>query len=188
MLALSVVVFGILLGYACGGRLKGLFHTEIRLLWLPVVAFIMDGGGSLLAKAAPEFIPYSWMLITAQYILLFVFIILNLFRIEFCLFGAGTLMNFLVIAFNRFRMPVAKNLYLDTEGQMAGYIEALAKNEIYRYTLMSSHTVFPFFGDIIYVPGFGGFASIGDILLAAGLVVMLVRGMRSGRTQKLAFE
>jgi len=188
MLALSVVLFGILLGYASGGRLKGLLHTEIRLLWLPVIAYIMDAGGAQLAKMFPAFIPYSWILITIQYIILFGFIIINLFRFEFCLFGIGTLMNFLVISFNGFRMPVAQNLYLDTQGQMAGYIDALTKNEIYRYTLMAPHTVFPFFGDIIYIPGFGGFASIGDILLAVGLAVILVRGMRADRTQRRAFE
>ena len=188
MLALTAVAIGILLGYLFGGRLKGLLHTEIRLLWLPVVAYAMDAGGALLAKKIPEFVPYSWMLITLQYLLLFTFIIVNLFRVEFCLFGAGTLMNFLAISFNRFRMPVAENLYLDTQGQMAGYIDALARNEIYRYTLMTPRTVFPFFGDIIYVPVFGGFASIGDILLAVGLAVILVRGMRSERTRKRAFE
>jgi hypothetical protein len=188
MLALTAVLFGILLGYACGGRLKGLLHTEIKLLWLPIIAYLMDVGGAQLAKLLPGFIPYSWMLITAQYILLFTFIVVNLFRFEFCLFGAGSLMNYLVISFNRFRMPVAENLYLDTQGQMAGYVGALSKNEIYRYTLMTPKTIFPFFGDIIFVPLFGGFASIGDILLAAGMIIILVRGMRSGRTQKRAFE
>lgn len=188
MLALTVVVFGVLLGYACGGKLKGLLHTEIRSLWLPIAAYILDAGGAQLAKTFPGFIPCSWILITAQYIILFVFIILNLFRAEFCLFGAGTLMNFLVISFNGFRMPVAENLYLDTNGRMTGYINALTKNEIFRYTLMTPKTVFPFFGDIIYVPIFGGFASIGDILLAIGLAMIIVRGMRSGRTQKRAFE
>ncbi|HOP11344.1 MAG TPA: DUF5317 family protein [Oscillospiraceae bacterium] len=188
MLALFVVLMGILLGYISGGRLKGLLHTEIRLLWLPVIAYIMDAGGAQLAKMIPAFIPYSWILITMQYILLFIFIIINLFRFEFCLFGGGTLMNFLVISFNGFRMPVAQNLYLDTQGQMAGYIDALAKDEIYRYTLMTPHTVFPFLGDIIYVPVFGGFASIGDMFLAVGLAVILIRGMRADCTKKLAFE
>ena len=188
MLALSVVVLGILLGYICGGRLKGLLHTEIKLLWLPVAAYLLDAGGAQLAKLLPGFIPYSWMLITVQYILLFTFIAVNLFRFEFCLFGAGTLMNYLVISFNGFRMPVAKNLYLDTRGQMAGYIDALSANTVYRYTLITPKTVFPFFADTIYVPVFGGFASIGDILLASGLIVILVRGMRANRKQKLAFE
>ncbi|HNX14330.1 MAG TPA: DUF5317 domain-containing protein [Oscillospiraceae bacterium] len=188
MLALTVVVFGVLLGYICGGRVKGLLHTEIRALWLPIIAYIMDAGGAQLAEIWPAFVPYSWILITAQYIVLFVFIILNLFRFEFCLFGAGTLMNFLVISFNGFRMPVAENLYLDTQGEMAGYVGALSKNEIFRYTLMTPKTVFPFFGDIIYVPVFGGFASIGDVLLAVGLAFIIVRGMRSVRTQQRAFE
>ena len=188
MLALTAVLFGILLGYVCGGRLKGLLHTEIRMLWLPVIAFVLDAGGAQLAKLLPGLIPYSWALITAQYLLLFVFIVVNLFHAEFCLFGTGTLMNFLAISFNGFRMPVAENLCLDTEGQMVGYIDALSRNEIYRYTLMTPDTVFPFFGDIIYVPVFGGFASIGDVLLAVGLSVMMVRAMRSGRTQEFAFE
>ena len=101
---------------------------------------------------------------------------------------AAALMNFLVISFNGFRMPVAENLYLDTQGEMAGYVGALSKNEIFRYTLMTPKTVFPFFGDIIYVPVFGGFASIGDVLLAVGLAFIIVRGMRSVRTQQRAFE
>lgn len=177
----------LLLGWCTGGRLARIENLTLRLLLLPPLA--------LLLQAVPGRFPaesygsWGWALTPCSYLLLFVFIWTNrhLRKTALCL-SLGSLCNLFVISFNGWRMPVSQAAasVLSPEGLIS-----LTNQQIPMYALVDDRTVLGFLGDILYcpIPLFKGFASIGDLLLAAGVFFCLMaimcpsklpRWMRSG--------
>lgn len=179
LMALSVPV-GLLAGLLCGGRFSNFAKSPICELWLAVIAF--------LSKA---FVPYLCGLVGAQeagpllvcflhYGILLIFIYLNRGTGVWApVFGAGTALNFLVIASNGGAMPVSAAA-LSHAGSAAA--ARLAAGEIFAYAPVDAGTRLAFLGDVLTVAPFGtvwGFASAGDVFLALGVGLLcfaLVRG------------
>lgn len=91
------------------------------------------------------------------------------------LLGLGTLCNYLVIAANSFRMPISvKALSVYSTMTPEAVIAQRAD-----YFVATDGANFLFLGDIIYMPinVLGGFMSVGDILLAAGMFLLIVQVM-----------
>ena len=65
------------------------------------------------------------------------------------LFGIGTLLNFLVIAFNGFRMPVLMQLQEKMGPEVA---ERLKAGEIFGYALARTDSPLLFLGDVFLSP------------------------------------
>lgn len=186
MLILAVLL-ALLLGWCTGGRLAHFVNLKLHLLFLPPLA--------LLLQAVPGWFPaksydaWGCILIPCSYLLLFIFLWTNrhLKKTTFCL-SVGSLCNIFVISFNSWRMPVSQAAasVLSPEG-----FAALTDRQIPMYALADKGTSLGFLGDILYcpIPLFKGFASIGDLLLAAGVFFCLMaimcpsklpRWMRSG--------
>lgn len=170
MMAFFVPV-GIAAGWLAGGRLRGM---RLAFDWplLPLLAYMAE---LLLPKFAPvpAFLPQALL-----YGLLLVFFGRNCKRGAWVwLAGGGTLLNGLVIALNGWRMPVAAAA-LAGRGDLQA---ALSAGAIAGYTLAGSGTRLPFLGDLLRVlPGAGpffGLASVGDLLMGAGVVLVMVRMM-----------
>lgn len=174
MLILAVAL-ALLLGWCTGGRLARFERVSLRLMLLPPLA--------LLLQAVPGRFPvqsydaWGWALIPCSYLLLFVFLWANrrLKKTALCLF-TGSLCNLLVISANGWRMPVSRAAasLLSPEG-----LSALTSRSIPMYALVDEGTTLGFLGDILYcpIPLFRGFASIGDLLLAAGVFFCLMAVM-----------
>ena len=92
--------------------------------------------------------------------------------------GLGSLCNFLVIAVNDFRMPVSQSVLQHLSPQR---LQQLQSGAIPLYAAADEQTRLLFLGDIIPVPVLGGFASIGDLLLTAGLFFCLMAIMSPDR-------
>ena len=97
--------------------------------------------------------------------------------------GLGTLSNYVVIAFNSFRMPISPTA-LSIYSTMTP--EAVISQRA-DYFVATNGANLMFLGDIIYIPNklfgliptkiFEGYMSIGDILLSIGMFLLIVQVM-----------
>lgn len=170
MLILAVLC-AIALGYLTGGRLSRYEGADLTWLGLPVAALLIQ------EVLLPRLTPFHSLLVPLSYALLLLFLWKNRhLRKTALLCGLGWGCNTLVICANGFRMPVAAWAvsHLSPEGA-----SSLAAGEIPMYTLADEHTRLLFLGDVLYcpLPLLSGFASVGDLLLAAGVFFCLLRVM-----------
>ena len=175
MLTLAVLL-ALVLSWCTGGRLVRFVETPLYLLPLPILALLMQRGLSLLP--AEHYLPWAAVLLLASYGMIFLFLWRNRrLRRTTILAGLGSLCNLAVIAVNGWRMPVSAvaAALLSPEG-----LARLTAGAVPMYALEDSSTRLLFLGDIIYcpLPLLGGFASAGDILLAAGVFFCLLAMMK----------
>ncbi|NCB62596.1 MAG: hypothetical protein EOM52_03120 [Clostridia bacterium] len=171
-----MLVFSVLLaltaGWCSGGRLSRYESAGLRILPLPAAALLLQR-----LCAAP------WALLLS-YGLIFIFLCFNRhLKKTALLMGAGSLCNLAVIAANGWRMPVAAWAVDHLSAQGAA---DLAAGRIPIYAPAGPETRLLFLGDVLYcpIPLFRGFASPGDLLLAAGLFFCLMAVMAPERLPK----
>ena len=181
MLLVYVLLAAIPLGYIMGGRLRNYMAHPLRLVFLPCFAFLIEASFGFLKKIL-RFPPSVWLgyVVGLEYLLLAVFILCNWKRKGVKLLGASTLVNFLVILSNGFRMPVTPLIY--NYPKLSGLIERIQSGELVEYVLVDWDGPLWFFGDTI--PLFGGLASVGDLLMAAAIVVILVNLMKAPKKKR----
>ena len=114
----------------------------------------------------------------ASYVLLLAFIVLNRWRVGFLVIGAGTLLNFLAIVTNGGLMPISP-----ANMERAGFGDELAELELgdavpvsKNVLLEESDTHLQWLTDrfVWDSPGPFSVVSIGDVIIAVGLLVVLV--------------
>lgn len=170
MLILSVLC-SIAVGWLSGGRLSRYEDAGLTWLGLPVAALLLQ------ELLLPRLTGLHFLLVPLSYALLFLFLWRNRHLVKTALLcGLGWGCNALVICANGFRMPVSAGAaaHLSPQG-----LAALTAGEIPMYALAGPETRLLFLGDVLYcpLPLLGGFASVGDLLLAAGLFFCLLRVM-----------
>ncbi len=152
-----------------GGSLRKLERSAARGFALAAAGFLCKLAATLLCPRFFPRAPYFALLLTLSYLLCFAFVFVNRrYRLFALLFGAGALANFAVIAANDFYMPVRA-------AAGAGVIVPPAQSAAYR--LADASTRLAFLGDVLYVPLplLRGFASVGDVLMAAGVFVLVAQ-------------
>ncbi|OGF53180.1 MAG: hypothetical protein A2Z21_04865 [Candidatus Fraserbacteria bacterium RBG_16_55_9] len=181
MLLLWALPLGIVVGYLRGGRLSHMARLELRSTWLILLAlaiqlliFPLGAGKQPLIRFGTEYFHL------ASYAFLVGFVVLNRREWGILAMGMGMLLNLLVITVNGGYMPTRPDLL-----EAAGRGEAAAKlREVGIYannTLMEPTTPLWFLGDVFYAPEWVPFAnvfSVGDLLLALGLIFFLQAKMR----------
>ena len=176
MMLLGFAALGIAAGLISGGSLRGLSRYALIGALIPLLAYLLKGGASLLLVPQVG----STAVCLAQYSLLFLFILLNARRPVWPLFAfAGTMMNFLVIVLNGGCMPVNAALLEGTER-----LAQLKAGRIYAYCLMSENTRLPMLGDVIRLGTVNhtiGFASIGDVVLCVGVGLLFWQMTRAAK-------
>lgn len=181
MFLLWAVLIGLIIGYLRGGRLTNLAQLNLQSGWLILIALVIQilifplGDRPPLVQVGTE-----WFHILS-YILLLVFVGLNFRQWPILVMGAGLISNFLVVAVNGGRMP-ASEWALRQAGLME-VADILAQGLPHGNVIpMSETTKLNFLGDIFPIPSFIPFAnamSIGDLLLAIGIVLLLAKNMAS---------
>lgn len=178
MILLVCAGLGVLAGWIGGGSLRGIGRYALRGILIPIAAYALKAGAAALLQ--PQNGALAVCLV--QYILLFLFLLLNHRRPVWPLLAfAGTLMNFLVIACNGGCMPVSSAL-LTGAGER---LTMLANGQIYAYSLANAFTRLAFLGDIIRLGSAAnplGYASIGDLVLSAGVGILGWQMVRAGKT------
>ena len=173
MMMLACRVLSIIVGYARRGKLSHYLENPLRGLWLPIVAYALEFSFGALENILP-WPPSSWLgiAVCVEYALIFAFVWLNRARLSFWAIAAGSILNFVVIAANGFRMPISPVVY--DYPQFANIIERVGGGEMVEYVLVGWDGPLWWLGDTIPVLFITpGLASIGDIALAVGVFILI---------------
>jgi hypothetical protein len=173
VLVVSLVV-GLALGYASGGRLENLQNARLALPWLIFVALALQFA---IFSPIGHHLPSGAVMAVhlASYALVIVFAALNLRSAGIVVAACGTVANAVVIAANGGYMP-ARRAALSAAGVL--YSGDIANNS----RLIDGGTRLSFLGDLFAVPKAVPLAnvfSIGDLLIAAGVAILLASAMRA---------
>lgn len=161
---LIVLVLAVASSYARGGRLRRIADAPLRWSWL---LFAGLGLQVLLNLAAardviPEAGPTGYLLLLASQLLVLTWVVANWQLPGMLLVGIGLAMNALVIGANG-AMPV------DPEAMRALGLEG-AEVPPGKHILMTDDTRLPWLADIWPLPLLRSVISVGDVVLAAGLI------------------
>ena len=169
LLALATLVPAVLVGYLRGGRLRRL--TEVRLAGLPVigVAVAAQAALALLSVVDGPVETVGRGLLAASLAAVLAFVWINRRLPGMWLVAIGFLLNAAVILPNG-AMPVSPEAIAALGGD--GAIDEG------KHRLLTDGDVLPWLADVIPVPGLRIIVSVGDILLALGVAVLVARLMR----------
>lgn len=163
-------------------------NFEIKGYKLLILTAVIEITAQFLFKMFPSssllrYLSLSWLI----YFAIFYVAAINIKKSYMMLFFIGTLLNFIAIASNGFKMPVfvsdvlgdveAKRLYLQTGQDLI-------------HSLLTDKTKFKFLCDIITIPSpypFSKTISIGDVFLLAGVFAFwqdLLEGKKSRKIVK----
>jgi hypothetical protein len=180
MIFLVAVLVGMLVGVLSGGKLTNL--PSLRLRWLGLVL----GALAIQLLIFPLFserplLPYGTVpLHIVSYVLLVVFLVVNLRRRPLLVLGVGAGLNLLAIAANGGRMPASVTA-LARAGHAATAEQLTSAGTHGNVLLMTSGTRLNLLGDWLYLPSWVPFAtafSVGDVMIMIGVAWLIVRGMR----------
>jgi hypothetical protein len=171
-IALAAAAIGLAVGLASGGSLKALADTPVRALWLL-------GAGLALQIAFGSFDPgwfdaqtRFWILIGSN-LLVVGFLIANLRLPGMWLAAAGLALNLIVIASNG-AMPVSAQATETFGGSPP------AEGGGFKHEPMTDTTSFAILGDVIPIGPLRLVISLGDVLLAAGILYLVFARTRVG--------
>ena len=181
MLAFGVVIaLGLAIGLWRGGSLRNLMTARVEWTPLVFVAVALQIGGQFVPRSASIL---AFVMVVASYLAVFLFAGKNS-RIAGMLFIAvGAAMNFVVIMLNR-GMPISAYA-----AARVGYVGARAEQLVLRgkhFINSSGHVRLPWLGDVIPMWRQPTIASAGDLIIWAGLILLVVSfvvGPRGRRTK-----
>ena len=179
MIFLASVLAGILCGFLIKGRLSGLINMALRAPWLLLPFLVIDVFLNSRQAHVVAGETQRWavlLLLCTQYGALFTLAGLNAKRWPLLVIGTGEALNFIAIMTNGGRMPVNASLLPDSPR-----LEALASGLIPHYGIVTEGTALPRLGDVIpFTLFFPSLISIGDIVIMAGLFLLMAHAMRAG--------
>lgn len=169
---LAVLLIAVGVSYLRGGRLGHVADAPLRWTWLLFTgvavqfAVTFAAGRGWLADAGAA----GWSLLLVSQLLVVAFLVTNRSLPGTWLVAAGLALNAVVMAANG-AMPV------DPAAIRAIGVDG-AEVPPGKHTLMTSSTRLPWLGDVIPVPPLRSIISVGDIVLALGLLPMTHALMR----------
>lgn len=176
MLLVYFVIAAIPIGYLIGGSLNNIKYARLRLVILPCAAFLLEASFVLLDKLVNG-PPSLWLgkAVRLEYLLLTIFIWVNHRMRGMDMLGAATLVNYIVIRANGYRMPVTPIIYNYPE--LHHFVERIQTGKLPEYVLVDWDAPFWFLGDTL--PLGAGLASIGDLMMALGVMVLIITMMKA---------
>ena len=177
LVLLVALVAGLVVGYALGGRLRNLESLDLRHAWLALAALALQLVifSPLTERLGDAVVPLHLV----SYGMLLWFVVANRHRGGIVVAGVGTALNVAAIAANGGYMPASRSA-LERAGAL--YAGETANNS----ALMGEGTRLWFLGDVFAVPEWFVLAnvfSVGDVLIAAGVAVLVAAGMRGHARQ-----
>lgn len=175
MLFAASIPLGILIGWAFKGKIQRLATPGFKGLWLAVAAFAIQWAYKFIAAHyGPYYNIYGWqwLQVLVTYGMILAFCALN-YRLwaGAGLFAAGTLMNLLVIAVNRWNMPISRQAL-----ERAGKSDMSLTGQLaVGYFIERGDAKLLWLGDVIALAQ--GLISVGDIVLIAGMATLVAMRM-----------
>lgn len=168
MLAIVALVLGISLGLASGGSFAHMRDLKIRgESWILALFAIQALARGVLLPSLGSFGIAIWATCT---LVLLVLVSREFARPGMAVAALGMGLNALVILLNG-GMPVVQPPMFTAEETLA----AIAESSGF-YVLADERTLLPVLGDVL--PAANGLASIGDVLLAVGIAVLITYSMQ----------
>jgi len=175
-----MILLGMIIGWLCRGSIKNLEHLSLSGFTYIILAFSMQ---ALLwidfftIKALISVKPYIHIF---SYLPLLVFVYLNRKHRGMLPIGVGILLNLLVITANSGYMPVDYTKLSETVQE-----DFLSGEESPIHIPIGEETRLLLLSDIVKVPyKKRGVISIGDIILAGGLLIFIHQGMTTKSPNK----
>lgn len=172
MIFIAAIVLGLVFGVLTGGRVENL--AKLRFRW-PALVLV-----ALIVRAAILITPLN-AVDGAQYVYLLGLVVIVAWTIwhwrrlrGVWVVSLGGALNVLVIAANGARMPVAH--------ESAGSLDS--RGTYGQYTLMDPQTNLNFLGDWIRLSPVAGAYSIGDVIIALGLAIVVFLAVRNPRPHR----
>ena len=172
MLWVFAIVLGLVFGLVTGGNLTNLARLKFRWPWVIVAVIVVRGAVLLTPLNGIAGAQYLYVVALAAII---AWTVWHFDRVRgIWLIAVGAASNLLVILFNGARMPVAPEL--------AGSL--IQRGNLGQYTVMSSATHLNLLGDWIKLGPLPEAYSIGDVLIAIGLAIVVFLAVRNPGAQK----
>ena len=178
MFILFTLVAGVVIGALLGGRLQRLEALRLRWIWLAVAGLLVQVVlfSPLVPESAAEATgPAIYVASTAAVL---AFVLRNLSVPGLAIVAVGAVSNLAVIAANGGTMP-ASGAALEAIGR--------AGAGVYTNSRELAAPVLAPLGDVFAMPAWLPFAnvfSIGDVLIGAGIVVLVAAAMRPDRAAR----
>ncbi|HEY3208471.1 MAG TPA: DUF5317 domain-containing protein [Actinomycetota bacterium] len=178
LLILAVIVAGLLVGIALGGDVRTL--SEIKLRWWPLA--LVGLGLQLIPVPSMSGQIDHWLavgLLVASYVVLLVFVAMNIRLAGFPMIAAGFALNLFVISLNG-GMPVTQNALRQAYGSSyAAEIARLQEHGGAKHHLARDDDVLVSVADVIPVGGpLHQVLSVGDIVFMAGVFWVIAAATR----------
>jgi hypothetical protein len=175
MLVLTVtILLGLAAGYALGGRLSNLSHVNLEHTWLVVASIVPQ---LVIFTPLGEGIDdtVSVVIHLGTYLMLLTFIALNRRDPGITFAGVGVAANALVIFANGGYMPASPRAL-----EYAGFV--VTSDTHYNSAVADNGVRLLVLGDVMATPDWmplvGNVFSVGDVLIAVGVAIVIARGMR----------
>jgi len=180
MFILYTVVISIIISYLLGGRFKFILQQPLKHIWLATFGLLIQIiiFTDFFASRCNDTI--SVVLHGVSYILVISFIFINRKIPGILLIGIGIILNATVIFLNGGYMPASLE---SVEKTSAGrQLEILSQGSATNNSqAITEDTILPWLADIFYIPSWvplSNVFSIGDVLIAAGVCLYLIRCMK----------
>lgn len=170
VLVLATVLGAIAFGYARRGRLGNLAFVELRHGWLVVVSVLAQGALAAVKVAGGPVTAVSAPLLVASHGALLAFVVCNRLLPGMLLVFTGFAMNAAVITANG-AMPVSAQALLTVSGGEATTISPG------KHRLLVDGDVLTPLADVFAIPVLRTVVSAGDVVLAAGVGILMVNLM-----------
>jgi len=184
---LDVMVYSLIIGLLRRGRWKGLATLPIKKVGLIILAFLIQFILVLFGERNCQlFSKIGIYLHIFSYILLLVALWYSKEIKGMKIIGIGVLINFIVILANGGQMPVSAKALLKAE--MNDMLPLLNSKSYVVHTLLTEKSHLKFLADIIPLPPpypRTRVLSIGDIVMGAGLFILIQCSMSKKRSRDL---
>ena len=174
MLLVITLAAAVILGLIRGGKLTNLVKVKLIHPWLIFLSVLFNALLMFLSMYEVALRrPIVMMALLAQYLLLLLFIWCNRHLHFTWIIALGSFLNGLVILLNGGTMPLADiSSYIAADAELAN--QFLISGNLPLYHIVHENTLLWFLGDVIRIPHpFSSFISIGDIILYAGVFLLL---------------
>lgn len=181
---IEVVLLAVIVGFILKGNIKNLKDADLIHIELIFIGFAVETAVVLLIRNGIMLGgTLTYLLHLSMYILLFIFVYLNRKYYEILVMGAGFLLNALAIFTNGGVMPVSAGAMESAGmGNMVGIISSQGL-----YKLVDDKTFLSFLCDVIPRPYPRPFViSIGDIVIAAGVFLLVLKLMKCSIVKGMA--
>lgn len=178
VLVIATVLGAVVVGYLRGGRLSHLGHVELHHGWLVMLSVVLQLALTALSAGDIATAALSAPLMLASHVALLAFVVYNRMLPGMFLVFVGFAMNAAVITANG-AMPVSPEALAAVSGGAATVIEPG------KHRLLQEGDLLTPLADIFAIPALRTVVSVGDMVLAAGVGILVVNLMlhapREGR-------